>query len=274
MTNPYIPMKAEIVSIKAETRDIKTFRLKPLGGKLKFEAGQFVEVSVFGVGEAPMSISSDPDVDDYFELSVRKVGSVTGALFKLSEGAIIGVRGPYGRGWPLKESEGMDVLIVGGGCGAAPLRPAILKLLRSRDRYGRIELLYGARTPSDVMYMEEFEAIAEGSGCRVLLTVDTIAPGNGWRYSVGVVTSLFDKISVNPFRSVALVCGPEIMMMYAVRDLLRLGFKPENIYLSMERRMRCGLGFCGHCQIGRKYVCLDGPVFSYSEIAPMPDKIV
>lgn len=274
MINPYIPTKAEIVSIKTETRDVKTFRLKLLGGKLRFEAGQFVEVSIFGVGEAPISISSDPDIDDYFELSVRRVGSVTGALFKLSEGAIVGVRGPYGKGWPLRESEGMDILVVGGGCGAAPLRPAILKLLRNREKYGRIELLYGARTPSDVMYMEEFESIVENSDCKVLLTVDAVPPDSRWCYNVGVVTSLFDKISVDPRRSVALLCGPEVMMMYAVRYLLRFGFRPESIYLSMERRMRCGLGFCGHCQIGRKYVCLDGPVFSYSEIAPMPDKIV
>jgi NAD(P)H-flavin reductase len=274
LVNPYIPVKARVVSVRTETTDVKTFRFKLIEGRLKFEAGQFVEVSVFGVGEAPISISSDPDIDDYFELSVRRVGNVTGSLFKLNEGAIVGIRGPYGRGWPIRESEGMDVLVVGGGCGAAPLRPAILKLLRNRNRYGRLEILYGARTPYDIMYRGEFEKVAEGNDCRVLLTVDTIPPNSEWRYSVGVVTRLFDKISVDPRRSVAFICGPEVMMMYAVRDLIRLGFKPENIYLSMERRMRCGLGFCGHCQIGRKYVCLDGPVFSYSEIAPMPDKIV
>lgn len=274
MGNPYIPMKARVEEVWDETRDIKTFRLKLLDGKFKFSPGQFVEVSIFGVGEAPISIASDPDVEDYIELSVRRVGNVTGALFRIGKGGIVGIRGPYGRGWPLEECKGRHILVIGGGCGGGALRSAILYLLKNRNRYGDVEILYGARTPSDVMYLREFEEIAEKELCRVMLTVDYVPEGVVWHYSKGLVTSLFDKIGVDPRMTSVFICGPEVMMKYAVRELLSLGFEARSIYLSMERRMKCGLGLCGHCQIGSKYVCLDGPVFSYEEIAPLPDKIV
>jgi len=187
---------------------------------------------------------------------------------------VIGIRGPYGKGWPLRESKGKDILIVGGGCGAGALRSAILWILKHREDYGNVEILYGARTPLDVMYRTELEEIGRTGRCRVLLTVDRVPEGMAWRYEVGVVTKLFKKVKVDPKRAVAFICGPEIMMKFAVRGLTAMGFRIGNIYLSLERRMKCGLGFCGHCQIGNKYVCQDGPVFSYEEVMPLPDKIL
>jgi len=274
MRNPYVPIKAKVEKVWDEARDIRTFRLRPLDGEIRFEPGQFVEVSVFGAGEIPISIASDPEVSEYIELSVRRVGRVTSAMFRLKEGDLVGIRGPYGNGWPLKESRGRDILIVGGGCGAGALRSAILWITKHREDYGKVEILYGARTPADLMYRREFEGLREGGTCRVLLTVDYVPEGVEWRYDVGVVTKLFKKVTVNPREAVAFICGPEIMMKFAVRGLVSMGFKIGNIYLSMERRMKCGLGLCGHCQIGNKYVCQDGPVFCYEEIIPLPDKIL
>lgn len=273
--NPYIPRTAVVESVVDETPDIKTFRLRLVGGGFSFTPGQFVLVSVLGVGESAISISSHPDdAEKFIEISVRKVGNVTGRLFRLKPGDRVGIRGPFGKGWPVGEAIGRDLLIVGGGCGQGALRPLILDVLRNRDRYGRVEVLYGARTPQDLMF--KYEHGAWGSipqGC-LLLTVDMVPPGVDWRHNVGVVTRLFKHIKVEPENSLVCICGPEIMMHFAVKELLAMGFHGDQIYLSMERRMKCGLGKCGHCQIGGKYVCRDGPVFTYEELKPEPDKIL
>lgn len=275
MLNPYVPRKAVIESIQDETPDIKTFRVKFKNRGFSFKPGQFVMVSVLGVGESAISISShSEDADKFVELSIRKVGNVTGAIFKLKPGSTIGVRGPFGNGWPMDELPGKDLLIVGGGCGQGALRPLILEVLRHRSRYGRVEILYGARTPQDLMFKYEHDIWAGvPEGC-LLLTVDSIPPDVKWRHNVGVVTMLFRKTLIKPENSLVFICGPEIMMHFAVRDLLSMGFEGDRIFLSMERRMKCGIGKCGHCQIGGKYVCRDGPVFTYSDLIHEPDKIV
>lgn len=274
-TNPYIPRTAVIESIVDETPDIKTFRLRLMNGGFSFTPGQFVLVSVLGVGESAISISSHPDdAEEFIEISVRKVGNVTGSLFRLKPGDKVGIRGPFGNGWPVDKVSGKDLLIVGGGCGQGALRPLILDALRHRDRYGRVEILYGARTPQDLMFKYEHEAWnSVPQGC-LLLTVDRVPPGVRWKYNVGVVTRLFKHIRVDPANSLVCICGPEIMMHFAVKELLSIGFKGDQIYLSMERRMKCGLGKCGHCQIGSKYVCKDGPIFTYEELKTEPDKIL
>jgi NAD(P)H-flavin reductase len=273
--NPYIPRKAIIRSIRDETPDIKTFRIEFKDGGFSFKPGQFVMVSVLGVGESAISISSHPeDADKFIELSVRKVGNVTGSLFKLKPGSTIGIRGPFGNGWPVDKALGRDLLIVGGGCGQGDLRPIILDVLRHRDRYGRVEVLYGARTPQDLMFKYEHELWASvPEGC-LMLTVDGVPPGVEWRHNVGVVTTLFEKTAIKPENGLVFICGPEIMMHFAVKGLTSMGFKGDQIYLSMERRMKCGVGKCGHCQIGGKYVCKDGPVFTYDDLALEPDRVV
>ncbi|MBS7611618.1 FAD/NAD(P)-binding protein [Candidatus Bathyarchaeota archaeon] len=275
MSNPYIPRKAIIESIRDETPDIKTFRIKFKDGSFNFNPGQFVMVSMLGVGESAISISSHPeDADKFVELSIRKVGNVTGSIFKLKPGSTIGIRGPFGNGWPMDEASGKNLLIVGGGCGQGALRPLILDVLRHRDCYGRVEILYGARTPQDLMFKYEHDIWARvPDGC-LLLTVDSIPTSVEWKYNLGVVTTLFGKTLIKPENSLALICGPEIMMHFAVRGLLSMGFKSDQIYLSMERRMKCGIGKCGHCQIGSKYVCKDGPVFTHSDLIHEPDKIL
>jgi len=273
--NPYLPRKAVIRSIRDETPDIKTFRIEFKDGGFSFKPGQFVMVSVLGVGESAISISSHPeDADKFIELSVRKVGNVTGSLFKLKPGSTVGIRGPFGNGWPIDKALGKDLLIVGGGCGQGALRPIILDVLRHRDRYGRVELLYGARTPQDLMFKYEHELWASvPEGC-LMLTVDAVPPGVEWKHNVGVVTKLFEKTTIKPENGLVFICGPEIMMHFAVKGLMSMGFKGDQIYLSMERRMKCGIGKCGHCQIGGKYVCKDGPVFTYGDLAFEPDKIL
>jgi NAD(P)H-flavin reductase len=273
--NPYIPRKAIIRSIRDETPDIKTFGVEFKDGGFSFKPGQFVMVSVLGVGESAISISSHPeDADKFIELSVRKVGNVTGSLFKLKPGSTIGIRGPFGNGWPVDKALGRDLLIVGGGCGQGALRPIILDVLRHRDRYGRVEVLYGARTPQDLMFKYEHELWASvPEGC-LMLTVDAAPPGVEWRHNVGVVTKLFEKTAIKPENGLVFICGPEIMMHFAVKGLTSMGFKGDQIYLSMERRMKCGVGKCGHCQIGGKYVCKDGPVFTYDDLALEPDRVV
>lgn len=222
-------------------------------------------VSVLGFGEAPLSISSEAWRKDSFDHTVRAVGNVTRAMTRLQEGDILHIRGPYGRGWPMERIEGRELLIVAGGIGLAPLRPVIAQLTEARQRFGRVEILYGARTPADLLFTDELQGWQE-YGLRLLLSVDQVPGEETWSHNVGVVTTLFPRITVDPREAIALVCGPEIMMKFVVLDLLKRGYAPERIYLSLERRMECGVAMCGHCQMGPKYVCKHGPVFSYVEV--------
>jgi len=267
----------EIKDIKQETKDTRTFRLSfrdpEERGALRFSPGQFVMLSILGVGEAAFSLCSDPEDEDP-ATTIRKVGRVTDAIFSLKEGDVLGARGPYGVGWPIDKAKGRDLLLVAGGIGLPPLRPVIMQIAARREKYGGLEILYGARTPSDQVFTYEYERWKKIPDCRLLQTVDAVPEGVGWPHKVGVVTTLFDEMKTSSSNSLVMTCGPEIMMRFVVRGLLARGFTSDQIYVSMERRMKCGVGKCGHCQMGGTFACKDGPVFSYRSLEGLPDKIV
>ena len=270
MRSPYMPIPAEIEGIVDETPTIKTFAIRP-AEPIAFEAGQFVELTVPGVGEAPFTPSSSPSITDRMEITIVRVGRVTEALHELEPGARVGLRGPLGRPYPLESFHGRDIVVVGGGCGVGPLRALLYSLVEHSERYGRILFRYGARTPDDLVYRE---ACARSWGHEdlvdVLVTVDEA--GDGWRGHVGVVTEILDEkcFAHDPSQQIAVMCGPPPMMRYATGKLLEAGYAGENVFLSVERNMSCGVGLCGHCRIGPYYVCRDGPVFRYSDLAPLP----
>lgn len=259
MDNLYIPKVIRIGHIFKETPDIKTFFFKY---PLDFIAGQFLEVSCFGIGEAPISISSSPD-EEFLRISVKCIGSVTQGLCNLKEKDSLGIRGPFGNGFGLKELEGKNLIFIAGGVGMAPLR-SLLKfvLSKKRNKANSMVLLYGARRPQDMLYKKELEDWAKY--IKVLLTVDN--PDAKWKGRVGVVTQLLNEIQITPLKTKAVLCGPAIMMRFATAKLSELGMNSSNIMLSLERHMKCGVGKCGHCYIGDKFVCRDGPVFTYEEL--------
>lgn len=241
-----------------------------------FRPGQFNMLTVFGVGEAPISISSSAREKGRFAHTVRIVGNVTNALARLEPGQSLGVRGPYGRGWPMDLLQGSNILIVAGGIGLAPLRPVIEEVCQNRDAYGHLEILYGARSPGDQIFTADYPRWSSIPGVTLRLAVDTVPAGGDsppWRGAVGPVTTLFGVMESVPENTVVLTCGPEIMMRFVVKDLLERGFREEQIYLSLERRMECGVSKCGHCLIGPIYVCKDGPVFNYWEIKDLPEAV-
>jgi NAD(P)H-flavin reductase len=265
------PMLAEPYAVKhmqQETYDTFTFQLEPKNKTqaFSFAPGQFNMLYVFGVGEVPISISGDPAKSETLVHTTRAVGTVTNAMRKLRNGDLLGVRGPFGTGWPVEEAKGKDVVIVTGGLGLPPLRPSLYQLLSRKQEYGKLVLLYGARTPEDIVYGQEIEQWRKRSDLAVDLTVDR-ATGQ-WRGNVGVVTTLIPKAAFDPANTVAMVCGPEIMMRFTIAELQRRGIPDEGIYFSMERNMKCGFGFCGHCQFGPFFVCKDGPVFRYDRVKP------
>jgi len=255
-----VPTPAEIINIIPETPDTKTFYFKPKAKLEEPKPGQFTEIYIPGVGEAPVSVSGI-ESDGVIIQTVRSIGTLTEYLFKLGRGDLIGIRGPYGKGWPIEKLKDRDVLIVGGGIGLAPLRSVIKEVERNRRDYGRLSILYGARNPSLLLYRYEFDEYRKIPNSELLLTVDRA--DETWTGNVGVVTQLIPKASVDPRNAVALVCGPEIMMRFTVKALEEQGFKGNQIYLSLERRMKCGVGLCGHCQVGPYFVCRNGPVFPY-----------
>lgn len=267
-SDPMLPSPFCLQKVRRETYDTFTLELEPANGadELPFAAGQFNMLYALGVGEVPISISGDPTKPQTLVHTVRAVGTVTQALCKLKRGEVLGVRGPFGSHWPVEESAGSDVVLVAGGIGLAPLRPALYYLLSNREEYGRIALVYGARTLQDMLYKSELERWRSHFDLEVKVTVDT-APAS-YRGNVGVVTTLIPRVQFDPFHTVALVCGPEVMIRFTVRELESRGVEPENIFISMERNMRCGIGFCGHCQFGSAFICKDGPVFCYAEIQP------
>jgi NAD(P)H-flavin reductase len=269
VADPMLPRVFHIARVKYETGDTFTLRLVPSdeNSAIVFAPGQFNMLYLFGVGEVPISISSDPANPSLLEHTTRSVGFVTRAMGLLKAGDSIGVRGPYGSHWPVNEEDGRDVVIVSGGIGLAPLRPVLFHLMAHRERYRKIVLLYGARTPEDILYKNELKTWRGKFDLEVQVTVDRGA--SGWRGNVGVVTPLVARAPFDPSNTVALLCGPEVMMRYAVMELLKRGVPSERIYLSMERNMKCALGFCGHCQYGPTFVCKDGPVFRFDRIAPI-----
>lgn len=264
--NPYQSVETTIEDIITETPNIKTFVLRPKRS-IEFKTGQFVQLTVPGLGEAPFTPSSSPETKTKLELTVMDVGMVTSALHQMSPNDTVGLRGPYGEGYPLEKFEGKEVLIVGGGVGLAPLRSLLLSLFLGLGRFKKVLLRYGARTPEDLLYKKE---LGEWKKEKVDVRITVDEGDKGWRGHVGLVTTILEKIPVNLKNSVAVVCGPPIMMKFVTLRLLDFGYRPENIYLSMEKNMSCGIGKCGHCRLGNFYVCQDGPVFTYDKIKDVP----
>jgi sulfhydrogenase subunit gamma (sulfur reductase) len=276
MTNPYLPRKAEIMDIVQETGsdlDVKTYRLKFSDGMgMDFMPGQFVEFSIPGVGEAPFGFASTPLEKSYIELSIKRVGKLTNALHSLKKGSKVWIRGPLGNTFPVKDIEGNDVFIVAGGLGLAPLRPLILYMFdeRNRDKYGKVDMLIAARTPEDFIYMNEYESWKKIKNTDITLTIDNMV--DGWKEKVGFPHNLIKEMDVPVKNSYAVLCGPPIMIKFVSNTLIEMGIPRERILTTLEMRMTCGVGKCGKCNIGNKYVCIDGPVFSMADLSEMPDE--
>lgn len=265
-TSIYLPTPAEIVEVETLTELEKVFTLAlPDGISLGHEPGQFVELSVFGVGEAPISITSSPSRSNgTFSLCVRRVGDMTNVLHQMKPGDKVGVRGPFGRPFPLKSFQGKDVLFAVGGLGLAPARSVINQVLDERGKYGRVTVLYGARTPSDLLFKNDLAEWRERDDVDLRVTVDRAE--EGWEGNVGVITTLFPDVQVYARNTIAIVVGPPVMYRYVLMETLGKGIPEGNIWFSLERRMKCGVGKCGHCQMNHLYVCKDGPSFAYKEI--------
>ena len=267
-----IPCPCMVKQVTKETPDTFTLSVsrEDKDQQPAFAPGQFSMLWVFGIGELPISISGDPANREQLVYTVRSVGKATHALVSQKPDTEIGVRGPFGNGWPVEAARGHDVIIVAGGIGLAPLRPAIYEVLRNRAEYGRLVILYGARSPRELLYRKELASWARQPETQVLVTVDY--GGLGWHGHVGVVTTLFKYARLHASRSVAMICGPEIMMRFVTRQLREHGLQDENIHLSMERNMKCAAGFCGHCLYGPHLICKDGPIFTYSAIEKLLEK--
>lgn len=266
LADPMLPRPARVLQVDKETHDTFTLSLEGGNGNghPSFAPGQFSMLYVFGVGELPISISGDPEEPGRLVYTVRSVGKATNALVTQTAGETVGVRGPFGTSWPMTKARGKDIVVIAGGIGLAPLRPAIYHILRHRGDYKRLIVLYGARTPRDMLYRKQLAAWTYLPDTQILTTVDY--GGLSWRGNVGVVTTLFRHVRLQPNKTVALLCGPEIMMRYVVRELESRGVGPADTYLSMERNMKCAVGFCGHCQLGPYFACKDGPVFPLSRM--------
>jgi NAD(P)H-flavin reductase len=264
--DPMLPRPYRVLRVRHEIPDTFTLDLAPEGeGNIpSFATGQFNMLYVFGIGEIPISISGDPTRPEPLVHTIRAVGTVSRTMQKLKPADVIGVRGPFGSHWPIEQAVGKDMVIVAGGIGLAPLRSVIYQVLAQQGRYGRVSLIYGARTPEDILYRKECERWQKRSNLEIYITVDRGT--SSWRGSVGLVTKLIPRASFDPLNTMALVCGPEIMMRFSVLELEKRGIPAENIFLSMERNMKCAIGFCGHCQYSRSFVCKDGPVFSYRSV--------
>ncbi|MCW5700641.1 MAG: FAD/NAD(P)-binding protein [Rhodospirillales bacterium] len=264
--DPRVPRPFRIEAVIGETDDVVSWDLRPVAGDadFAFSPGQFNMIYQFGVGEVPISISGDPSRTDHVRHTLRAVGSVTKPMAALERGSVIGVRGPYGRAWPLSDLMGKDVVVVAGGIGLAPLRPAVLAILAERHLYRRVAVLYGARTPRDILFRRDLESWSARLDTVVDATVDRA--GRDWYGNVGVVTDLIARATFDPAHTAALVCGPEIMLRYAVRALVDRGIATRCIFVSVERNMKCAVGWCGRCQWGGAFVCRDGPVFRFDRI--------
>jgi len=266
--NPYRSIETEVLEVITETPTIKTIRLKP-EEQITFATGQFIELTVPGIGEAPFTPSSRPSVKDMMEVSIMKAGKVTGKIHELKKGDIVGLRGPYGTGYPLDHFKDKEVLVLGGGVGLAPLRSLLYALFDRINDFKRIYFRYGARTPLDIVYKEEVKLWSGRDELDFQITVD--AGDEGWKGRVGVVTTILDGMAIDYSKAMAIVCGPPIMMKFSTFKLIDLGFEDTNIYLSMEKNMSCGIGKCGHCRFGTYYACKDGPVFTYDRIKNLPN---
>ena len=280
MNNPYLPVPVTIkkITIENEARDIKTFDLVfndvKDAKKFEFNCGQFAEISMLGIGESPIGIASSPMDEELVQFTVKKytTGVVTSALHNLCPGDTIGIRGPYGNGFPMKDFEGKNLVIIGGGFALTTLRSLTKYVLheKNRDRFKDITVLYGARSPGELIYKSELKQWEERDDISIHLTVDR--GDENWKGRVGLVPNVLKEVAPSSKNSVALICGPLIMVKYTMLPIMDLGFEPEKIFFSLEMRMKCGIGKCGRCNIGPKYVCKDGPVFTYQELQGLPNE--
>ena len=270
--DPYVPECATIVEKRPVTQHETFYRLRLDSGRsLGHRSGQFVQISLMGIGEAPISVSSGPSDEPAFEMVVRRVGNVTEALERLEPGVKVGVRGPYGTSFPMADLRGRDILVVAGGIGIVPVRSAIQEVLGHRSDYGRLTIAYGMRAPQDRLFGAEIAAWLDEPQVTVLETVDHLE--DLWHGQVGPVTTLLPSCGIDVGRTAALVCGPPVMYRYVLSDLIAMGMRENDIYVSLERKMKCGIGKCGHCQINGTYVCQDGPVFTYAQVRNLPEAL-
>lgn len=274
--NPYQPHMARIVRVYRMVTDNHLFTVRFLDDRLaqdfRHEPGQFAMISVPGAGEMPISISSPPTRRGVLEFCVRRTGRVTNALYRLKTNDLIGIRGPYGNGFPVRQIRGHDLLLVAGGLGMAPLRSLLWYALENRDRFGDITLMYGARVPAAMLFREELVSLLDRTDMNCLLAVDA-DPAGGWQGKTGLLPSLFDYARIDPAHTYAAVCGPPVVYKIVLGRLLELGFAKDRILMSLERRMKCGVGKCGHCSVGYKYTCLHGPIFTYWDAINLPEMI-
>lgn len=275
--NPYLPAPARIMRMVDLVPDIRLYDLRfedaTLAQTFAYRPGQFVELSVFGVGEGPFSLPSTPTRPGFFQLGIRRAGSLTDYLFDhVSEGDTVGIRGPLGNGFPIEAFAGQDLLLVAGGLGMVPLRGLLSYLIDLRDRFGRVILLYGSRSPEQVLFRDELESLRRRGDAEILLTVDSTG-GQPWHGEVGVVTELLDRFELDVERTFAVACGPPVFYKFMLERLVDRGFGKNRIFLSLERRMECGVGKCGHCAVGYTFTCLHGPVFSYWDAINLPELI-
>jgi NAD(P)H-flavin reductase len=273
--NPYLPVPARVIEVIAETPTIKTFRVvledEQLMRDFTFQPGQVGQLSMFGVGESTFVINSPPTRKEYLQFSVMRAGENTTALHSLQAGDTVGVRAPLGNSFPYDKMKGKDIVFVGGGIGMAPLRTLLLFMLDNRKDYGKIRLLYGARSPQDMAFSAELPDWLGRADLDCTLTIDREA--EGWQHKVGLIPNVLLEMNPDPNNCVALTCGPPIMIKFTLQALEKLKFAPEQIYTTLEKRMKCGIGICGRCNIGGKYVCIDGPVFSLAELNTMPNEL-
>ncbi|MBP1619262.1 MAG: oxidoreductase FAD/NAD(P)-binding protein [Acidobacteria bacterium] len=275
--NPYLPVPARIMRMQELTSEIRLYDLRftdtALADRWAFRPGQFVELSIMGVGEGPFSLPSSPTRRGIFQLGIRRTGTLTDYLFdRVREGDTVGIRGPLGNGFPIELFEGQDMLLVAGGLGMVPLRGLLHYLIDQRDSFGRVILLYGTRSPDQVLFRDELESLARRGDAEILLSVDT-TQGKPWGGRTGVVTELLDLVQLDVSTSYAVACGPPVFYKFMLEKLVARGFGRHRIYLSLERRMECGIGKCGHCAVGYTFTCLHGPVFSYWDAVNLPELI-
>ncbi len=273
--NHYLPNLAKVEKITDETPDVKTLKLVFLDDNLKnvfaYKPGQFIEFSVFGIGEGTFCISSSPTKKGYIECSIKRLGRVTNAIHQLEESEIVGIRGPYGNSFPVEKLKGKNLIFVGGGIGLAPLRSLIWYVIDNRKDYSDITVIYGARSVADLVYKGELAELEKL--VRLVLTVDPGGETKDWKGKIGLVPKILEEVNPSKENSVVITCGPPIMIRFTLMSLDKMNFSPENIITTLERHMQCGIGKCGHCMLGDKYVCKDGPVFTYAQIRELSEEI-
>ena len=270
----YVPRPGKLLEVRKVSEKETYFKIQMADGKeLGHQPGQFVEVSVYGIGEAPISVSSSPTQKGYFELVVRKAGNVTAAMHAMKAGDTVGIRGPFGRGFDTEALKGKDLVFIGGGIGMVPLRSLINYVLDKRGDFGKVALLYGCKRPGELIFPEERTAWAARKDLDYKVTVDCCDANECWEGNVGVITTLIPKVEMNPATTYAVICGPPIMYKFVLLSLREKKLPDDHIIVSLERRMKCGVGKCGHCQMGKNYVCRDGPVFTYAEVKDLKGAI-